>query len=147
MLLRRWNLAKTGEGRVVLISGEPGIGKSRLAQAINERIDKEPHLPLRYFSSALHQDSAFFPIIGQLEHAAGIRRDDNAGTRLEKLVALVEPHSSDPVQDVALFAELLAIDGSDRYPRLHLSPQVRMERTLSALIWRSSSASRDAIRC
>ena len=134
LLLRRWNLAKTGQGRVVLISGEPGIGKSRLVRAIEERIDKEPHLPLRYFSSSLHQDSAFFPIIGQLEHAAGIRRDDNAGTRLEKLVASVEPHSSDPVQDVALFAELLAIDGGDRYPPLHLSPRVRMERTLSALI-------------
>src|SRR6516165_3679568 len=134
LLLRRWEQAKTGEGRVVLISGEPGIGKSRLTLALEERIGKEPHLRLRYFGSALHQDSAFFPIIGQLEHAAGIGREDTAQTRLDKLVTLLEPYSVDPRQDVALFAELLAIDGGGRYPALDLSPRARMERTLAALL-------------
>jgi predicted ATPase len=117
-----------------LISGEPGIGKSRLTLALEERIGTEPHLRLRYFGSALHQDSAFFPIITQLEHAAGIGREDTAQTRLDKLVTLLEPYSVDPRQDVALFAELLAIDGGGRYPALNLSPRIRMERTLAALL-------------
>jgi predicted ATPase/class 3 adenylate cyclase len=134
LLLRRWEQAKTGEGRVVLISGEPGIGKSRLARAVEERISQEPHLRLRYFGSALHQDSAFFPVISQLEYAAGIGREDSVQMRLDKLEGLLEPYCADPAQDVALFAELLAIDGGGRYPVLELSPRIRMERTLAALL-------------
>lgn len=134
LLLRRWEQAKTGEGRVVLISGEPGIGKSRLMRALEERIGKEPHLRLHYFGSALHQDSAFFPIISQLEHAASISREDSAQTRLDKLVALLEPYPANPRQDVALFAELLAIDGGERYPPLGVAPRIRMEWTLAALL-------------
>jgi class 3 adenylate cyclase/predicted ATPase len=134
LLMRRWEQAKTGEGRVVLISGEPGIGKSRLVRALDERIGKESHLQLRYFGSALHQDSAFFPVISQLEHAASINREDSAQKRLDKLVALLEPYSANPRQDVALFAELLAIDGGGRYPPLGLAPRIRMEGTLAALL-------------
>ena len=134
LLLRRWQQAKGGEGRVVLISGEPGIGKSRLARTLEEHIAKEPHLRLRYFGSALHQDSALFPFIGQLEHAAGIGREDSAETRLDKLAALLEPYAAVPQQEVALFAQLLGIDGGKRYPALELSPRTRMERTLAALL-------------
>jgi class 3 adenylate cyclase/predicted ATPase len=133
LLLRRWEQAKTGEGRVVLMSGEPGIGKSRLVRALQERIAREPHARLSYFASALHHDSAFYPVIGQLEHAAGIGREDAAETRLAKLVALVERNSSDPQQDIALFCQLLGIDGGTRYPPIELSPRARMERTLAAL--------------
>jgi predicted ATPase/class 3 adenylate cyclase len=134
LLLRRWEQAKIGEGRVVLISGEPGIGKSRLARELEERIGKEPHWRLRYFGSALHQDSAFFPVVGQLERAADIRREDSAEVRLDKLAALLEPYSADPQRDIALFAELLGIDGGERYPALELSPAIRMEQTLAALL-------------
>ena len=76
LLLRRWSKAKTGEGQVVLLSGEAGIGKSRLTAALLERLASEPHTRLRYFCSPQHTDSAFYPIIGQMERAAGLTHDD-----------------------------------------------------------------------
>ena len=89
LLQRRWEQAKAGTGRVVLISAEPGIGKSRLAEAFRESIAGEPHTRLRYFCSPHRQDSALFPFIGQLERAAGFERDDTPAARLDKLEALV----------------------------------------------------------
>ena len=87
LLLRRWQQAKLGGGRVVLVSGEPGIGKSRLTAALSQRIETEPHTRLRYFSSPHDQDSALYPFIGQLERAAGFTRDDTTATKLDKLEA------------------------------------------------------------
>ena len=78
LLLRRWSKAKTGEGQVVLLSGEAGIGKSRLTAALLERLAGEPHTRLRYFCSPQHTDSALYPIIGQMERAAGFAHDDTA---------------------------------------------------------------------
>jgi len=78
LLLRRWQQATTGEGRVVLISGEPGIGKSRLTAALSQAIRADRHTRLRYFCSPHHQDSALYPFIAQLEHAARFARDDTA---------------------------------------------------------------------
>ena len=89
LLLRRWQQAKAGDGCVVLISGEPGIGKSRIAETMLERLAGEPHTRLRYFCSPHHQDSALYPIIAQLERAAGFRREDTAEQRLEKLEAVL----------------------------------------------------------
>ena len=89
LLLRRWSKAKTGEGQVVLLSGEAGIGKSRLTAALLERLATEPHTRLRYFCSPQHTDSAFYPIIGQMERAAGLAHDDTPQAKLDKLDALL----------------------------------------------------------
>ena len=94
LLLRRWSKAKTGEGQVVLLSGEAGIGKSRLTAALMERLAGEPHTRLRYFCSPQHTDSAFYPIISQMERAAGFVHDDIAQAKLDKLDALLAQTST-----------------------------------------------------
>ena len=133
LLLRRWQRAKSGEGQAVLLSGEPGIGKSRLAAALEERIAKEPHTRLRFFCSPHHQDSALHPTIAQLERAAGFERDDTPETKLGKLEALLAP-TLPSAADVALLAELLSIPTGGRYPPPNLTPQRKKEKTFDALI-------------
>src|SRR5260370_11249720 len=91
LLMRRWERAKVGDGSAVLIVGEPGIGKSRIAQTLLEQLSNEPHTQLRYFCSPHHQHSALYPSITQLEQAAGFRREDTAEIRLNKLVAALAP--------------------------------------------------------
>jgi class 3 adenylate cyclase/tetratricopeptide (TPR) repeat protein len=130
LLLRRWERAKTGEGSVVLISGEAGIGKSRIAQTLLERLSGEPHTRLRYFCSPHHQDSALYPSIAQLERAAGFRRDDTDAQRLEKLEAVLALATDELGEAVPLLADLLSVPTGKRYPALDLSPQKRKEKTL-----------------
>jgi len=113
LLLRRWQQAKAGEGRVVLLSGEPGIGKSRLTAAILEQLEEEKHTRLRYFRSPHHQNSALSPVIGQLEGAAGFTRDDDAETKRDKLVALLGPAAES--DDLSVLIELLSLPGGDRF--------------------------------
>jgi predicted ATPase len=132
LLMRRWEQAKCGEGCVVLISGEPGIGKSRLAETILERLSAEPHTRLRYFCSPHHQDSALYPSIAQLERAAGFRREDTDEQRLAKLETVLAQATDDPSQAVSLLADLLSVPTGDRYPLLNLTPQKRKEKTLNA---------------
>ena len=132
LLLRRWSKAKTGEGHVVLLSGEPGIGKSRLTAALLERISSEPHTRLRYFCSPLHTDSALHPTISQIERAAGFAPNDTAPAKLEKLDALLA-QSCTPPQDRAFFAELLSLPNDGRYPNADLTPQKRRHKTLEVL--------------
>jgi predicted ATPase len=132
LLLRRWSKSKAGEGQVVLLAGEPGIGKSRLTVALLERFASEPHTRLRYFCSPQHTDSAFYPIIGQMERAARFTRDDTTQSRLDKLDAVLALAST-PMQDAALFAEMLSLPNDGRYPTLKLTPQQRRQKTLEAL--------------
>ena len=132
LLLRRWSKAKTGEGQVVLLSGEAGIGKSRLTAALLERLAGEPHTRLRYFCSPQHTDSAFYPIISQMERAAGFVHDDTSQAKLGKMDMMLA-RTSTSKQDAALFAEMLSLPNDGRYPAIKLTPEQRRQRTLEAL--------------
>src|SRR5262249_54287525 len=133
-LLERQRLAWKGEGQIVLISGEPGIGKSRLVAALAERLAGGPHTRLRYQCSPYHTHSALRPFIAHLERAAGVKADDTPEHRLDKLEAALAIDAS-RVQDVApLFATLLSIPFGERYPPLALSPAQQRRRTLAALL-------------
>ena len=116
----------------MLLSGEAGIGKSRLTAALLEHLADEPHTRLRYFCSPQHTDSAFYPIIGQMERAAGITHDDALPTKLDKLDAVLA-QTSTSTQDVALFAEMLSLPNDGRYSALDPDPQQQRQRTLEAL--------------
>src|SRR5262245_23491913 len=131
LLLRQWHRAKSGEGRVVLLSGEPGIGKSRLTAALQERIGGESHTRLRYFCSPHHQDSALHPIIAQLERAAGFEREDTPEAKLDKLTAALAPASQ---EDTALVVVLLSLPHEGRFLPLQLSPRRKKEQTFEALL-------------
>jgi class 3 adenylate cyclase len=132
LLLRRWAQAKGGDGSVVLIAGEPGIGKSRMAETLVERLAVEPHTRLRYFCSPYHQDSALYPSIAQLERVAGFRREDTPEQRLAKLEAVLAQGTNNLGEAVPLLADLLSIPTGNRYPALNLTPQKRKEKTLQA---------------
>ena len=132
LLRRRWARAKSSEGQVVLLSGEAGIGKSRLTAALLERLAGEPHTRLRYFCSPQHTDSALYPLIGQIERAAGFAHDDTPQAKLDKLDALLA-QTSTSIQDAALFAEMLSLANDGRYPALDLISEQRRQRTLDAL--------------
>ena len=141
LMLRRWSKAKTGEGQVVLLSGEAGIGKSRLTAALLERLATEPHTRLRYFCSPQHTVSALYPIISQMERAAGFAHDDTAQAKLDKLDTVLAL-SLTPRQDAALFAEMLSLPNDGRYPTLELVPQQRRQKTLEALTAQMEALSR-----
>ena len=143
LLLRRWARAKAGDGQIVLISGEPGIGKSRITAALAERLHDEPHRRLRYFCSPYHQDRALFPFIDQLGRAAGYAREDPAAVRLEKLEALLAL-ANPPDEDVAFLADLMSLPASARHPLPNLSPHRKKGRILgrcsgSSRVWRVRS--------
>src|SRR5713226_1967461 len=136
LLLRRWDQAKRGEGRVVLLSGEPGIGKSRIAESLLARLEGEPPARLRYFCSPHHAHSPLYPFIAQLEVAASFEPGSGATARLDRLETLLKPTAGNLSRDLALIADLLSVPADGRYPALALSPQQKREMTLAALLAR-----------
>ncbi|MBV9531068.1 MAG: AAA family ATPase [Bradyrhizobium sp.] len=132
LLLRRWSNARMGEGQVVLLSGEPGIGKSRVTVAIMEQIAAESHTRLRYLCSPQHTDSALYPIAEQMERAAGLLHNDKPEAKLNKLDALLAQTSTSS-EDAALFAAMLSLGNDGRYPVIELAPEQRKHKTLEAL--------------
>jgi class 3 adenylate cyclase/predicted ATPase len=136
LLLRRWSRAKTGEGQVVLLSGEAGIGKSRLTAALLERLANEPHTRLRYFCSPQHTDSVLYPVIGQMQRAAAFVHDDSVQVKLDKLDALLAQTSK---RDTALFAAMLSLPNDGRYLAIELPPEQRRKRILEALVSQSDA--------
>jgi class 3 adenylate cyclase/tetratricopeptide (TPR) repeat protein len=133
LLKRRWQSATAGKGHVVLLSAEPGIGKSRLVAALTEMLQSEPHATFQYFCSPHRQDSALFPVIARLERAAGFEHSDTSEAKFDKLEALVT-QSSKVAEDVMLFAELLSLPPCSRYAPINYSPQRKKEKTLDAVI-------------
>jgi class 3 adenylate cyclase/predicted ATPase len=134
LLMERWQAAKEGDGQIALLSGEAGIGKSRIMQVLRERLDAEPHTRVRYQCSPYHTSSALYPVVQQLELAAGFTAEDSANAKLDKLEELLA-QATEPAPDaIALFAALLSIPVQNRYAPLDLPPQAQKERTLTAII-------------
>ncbi len=134
LLLDRWREASGGEGQVALISGEPGIGKSRILAALSERIGSEPHVRVRYQCSPLHVNEAFYPISSQIRHAAGFVTGEPATARLDKLEAMIARSGLEPNGIAPFLAALLSIPGDERYPSLDAAPSEQKERTIAALM-------------
>ena len=134
LLLRRWHHAASGEGCVVVLTGEPGIGKSHIAQALQERLQAEPHITVRHFCSAHHTNSALYPFITNLERAARFERGETPTEKFAKLEALLLRSGAEADRVVPALANLLSLPISDRYCLPELSPQKRKEMTLAALL-------------
>ncbi|WP_027578715.1 adenylate/guanylate cyclase domain-containing protein [Bradyrhizobium sp. Ai1a-2] len=134
LLLRRWQHAASGEGCVVVLTGEPGIGKSHIALALQERLRAEPHITLRHFCSAHHTNSALYPFIADLERAARFERGETPTEKFAKLEALLLRSGADADRVVPALANLLSLPLSDRYRLPELSPQKRKEITLAAFM-------------
>src|SRR5262249_54180392 len=133
LLLRRWKHASEGASRGVMLTGEPGIGKSHIALALDERLQDEAHITLSYFCFAHHANSALFPFISQLERAARFERGDSPAQKLAKLEAILQKSEADPDQ-VAILANLLSVALNDCQRLPELTPQKHKERTLAALL-------------
>lgn len=134
LLSRRWRAATHGEGCAAVLTGEPGIGKSHIALALQELVQAEPHYTLRFFCSAHHTNSALYPFIGQLERAARFERSDTPSEKLAKLEALLALSGPQAGHTMSLVANLLSLPSSDPYRRADMTPQKRREMTLTALL-------------
>ena len=134
LLMRRWRSSVQGEGRVFVLTGEPGIGKSHIALALQDRLKSEPHVPFRYYCSAHHTNSVLFPFITQIERAARFERGDSPVEKFEKLKAFVTPLDPGRTEILATLANLLSLPPSVGYSLSGFNPQKQKEQTLASLV-------------
>src|SRR5271156_3702190 len=144
LLIDRWRDAVKGEGQVTLLSGEAGIGKSRIVEMLRERIGDEPHVTMRYQCSPHHANDAFYPIASQISHAAGFASGEPAATRLGKLEGMIARSALDAGEVAPLLASLLSIPIGGRYPQVEMAPSEQKERTIAALIALFAGLTKDA---
>src|SRR5262249_8871282 len=134
LLLRRWARAKAGDGQVVLIAGEPGIGKSRLVGSLLVRLEDEAHVRLRCFCSPHHAHSPLYPFVAQIERAADFEPGSSARAKLDRLESLLKPTARNAPRDLALIADLLSVPTQGRYAELTTNPRQKREMTFTALL-------------
>jgi class 3 adenylate cyclase/predicted ATPase len=134
ILLERWSWARDGDGQVVLLAGEPGIGKSRLLRTLRERLGDDTYTPLSHYCSPHHTNSALYPVIDLLERTARLERNAPPEEQLAKLEAVLARSSDRPDEVVPLLAALLGVSTGERYPALALTPEAQKRRTLQALV-------------
>jgi class 3 adenylate cyclase/predicted ATPase len=133
LLKHRWEYAKDGDGQLILLSAPAGFGKSRMTQAFRDNLDDPSITCLQYFGSPFHVNSAFYPLIRQLEWAAGIVRTDTGPQKLDKMEAILDGAAEGRTEAAALVADLLSIPFGDRYPPLQLTEAVQKQRTMEVL--------------
>ncbi|MDH3772166.1 MAG: AAA family ATPase, partial [Nitrospirota bacterium] len=136
LLLDRWAHASEGEGQIVLLSAEPGIGKSRIVRALRDSLADRPHVSLSHYCSPFHANTVLHPVIEHLQRVLGLERDDSAETKLAKLEARLAPANRYPKDAVPLVASLLGVSIGDSHPPLDLKPQEQQRRTLELLVER-----------
>ena len=143
LLLRLWGRAKAGAGQVALVHGEAGLGKSRLAAEFLKQIAAEPQARLRYYCSPQHRNTALYPVIVQMQRAAGFGLDDPPKVKLDKLDAMLATTKT-PREDAALFADLLALENDGRYPLVDIAQPERRQRAMQALVGQIESLAQTA---
>jgi predicted ATPase len=134
LLEERWAQAQAGRGQVILLSGEAGIGKSRLVQALKAHVADAPHFSYECRCSPYYQHSALYPLIDYFQRALQVPVDATPDARLRRLEEVLAPHVASLADAVPLFASLLSIPLSDRYAPLHLSPERQKQKTLETLL-------------
>jgi class 3 adenylate cyclase/tetratricopeptide (TPR) repeat protein len=134
LLMERWSSSKASEGQAILLTGEAGIGKSRICRALFDTLSQEDYIRIRYQCSPYHRDTALWPVMHQLIAASGIEETDSNDEHLDRLEALLSQAGEIDKISLAMIADLLGIETEGRYGSVNLSPSARREATFTALV-------------